>query len=451
MSPETENTNPEEGDLRAQMAELRQRVSRLEASLAALPVAAPAPGSEAIPAVHAEPSLESRIGSQWLNRAGILAMLVGVALFLKLAMDYHWLGPALRVSVGLVGGVALYLLSEVFRRRNYTGFSFSLKGIGSGALYLSLWAAFTLLHLFAAPVVAACMVLVTVGNGLLAWWQNSRVLAFYALLGGLLTPLLVADHRNHEAALFAYLLMIAVGAAILAALRGWHALLLTAFFGSTLYGIFWAWTYYRTTEFTVTLVFAAVGFALFSGLPMLLLGQPARSVSLIVLAICNALAGIAMAGELFEGLLRVVATLLLAVFYFLWSRTRFGRDADPIPVWTTTLNANAALLAGVSLAIHWLWHSATGVQTVPAGEQLSYSFWFMGFGGALVAVGFRRHATALRWQGLVLLFLSMAKVFLFDIRLLSEASRVFSFLGLGLLLLVVSFVYQRDWLKLRNG
>src|SRR5882757_2536740 len=38
-------------------------------------------------------SLESRIGSQWFNRIGILAMLIGVAWFLKLAFDNHWIGP----------------------------------------------------------------------------------------------------------------------------------------------------------------------------------------------------------------------------------------------------------------------------------------------------------------------------------------------------------------------
>jgi uncharacterized membrane protein len=34
---------------------------------------------------------------------------------------------------------------------------------------------------------------------------------------------------------------------------------------------------------------------------------------------------------------------------------------------------------------------------------------------------------------------------------LSQGFRILSFLGLGALLLAVSFVYQRDWLKLRAG
>jgi uncharacterized membrane protein len=34
---------------------------------------------------------------------------------------------------------------------------------------------------------------------------------------------------------------------------------------------------------------------------------------------------------------------------------------------------------------------------------------------------------------------------------LSQGYRILSFLGLGAVLFAVSFVYQRDWLKLRAG
>jgi uncharacterized membrane protein len=45
---------------------------------------------------------------------------------------------------------------------------------------------------------------------------------------------------------------------------------------------------------------------------------------------------------------------------------------------------------------------------------------------------------------------AIAKVFLFDMSQLSQGFRILSFLGLGALLLAVSFVYQRDWLNLRG-
>jgi uncharacterized membrane protein len=82
--------------------------------------------------------------------------------------------------------------------------------------------------------------------------------------------------------------------------------------------------------------------------------------------------------------------------------------------------------------------------------QFTYSAFFMAFGAVLLALGFWRRIPFLRWQALVLMAVTIAKVFLVDISALSQGFRIISFLGLGALLLTVSFIYQRDWLNLRS-
>jgi uncharacterized membrane protein len=82
--------------------------------------------------------------------------------------------------------------------------------------------------------------------------------------------------------------------------------------------------------------------------------------------------------------------------------------------------------------------------------QFTYSAWSMLFGALLLAVGFWKKSAFLRWQALILLAGSIAKVFLVDTSQLSQGYRILSFLGLGALLLGVSFAYQRDWLNLRH-
>jgi uncharacterized membrane protein len=81
--------------------------------------------------------------------------------------------------------------------------------------------------------------------------------------------------------------------------------------------------------------------------------------------------------------------------------------------------------------------------------QFTYSALFMLYGAILLAVGFWRRSSFVRWQALVLLAAAIAKVFLGDVSSLSQGYRILSFMGLGVLLLAVSFVYQRDWLHLR--
>ena len=78
-----------------------------------LPAATSAPAAR----VREERSVESRLGSQWFNRIGIIALLIGVALFLKFAFDNHWVGPAGRVLIGLLSGAALIAWSERFRSK----------------------------------------------------------------------------------------------------------------------------------------------------------------------------------------------------------------------------------------------------------------------------------------------------------------------------------------------
>ncbi len=65
-------------------------------------------------------------------------MLIGVSYFLKFAFDNNWIGPTGRVVIGLLAGIAIVIWSERFRSRGYRVFSYSLKAVGIGILYLSL-------------------------------------------------------------------------------------------------------------------------------------------------------------------------------------------------------------------------------------------------------------------------------------------------------------------------
>jgi len=48
----------------------------------------------------------------------------------------------------------------------------------------------------------------------------------------------------------------------------------------------------------------------------------------------------------------------------------------------------------------------------------------------------------------VLIAATIVKVFIYDVSELDRAYRILSFIVLGVLLLAISFVYQRNWLQL---
>jgi uncharacterized membrane protein len=533
-----------------------------------------------------QPSLESRIGSQWFNRVGILAVLIAMAWFLKLAIDNHWIGPLGRVLIGLVSGAALIVWSERFRNRGYAVFSYSLKAIGSGALYLSLWAAFSYFHLIPGAAAFAAMIVVTAFNGFMAWVQDSELLALYAIVGGFSTPVLISTGENHEVTLLSYMLLLDFAVLVLVILRPWSRLLFSAYIGSVLLFAAWGLEYYSDAQWVRTSLFLACFFVIFALAPRLVRVKAAEgeassawdALAQVVLPIANAalgfvgyyamaesagtswvepwlavgfagfyllllrlpargrlkaspalLSGLHLAvavvfltiaiplkthgrwltiGWLVEGaalmwvadrvrsqLLRVLAVICLVLGLMALLAVnpdviatpvfnqRFGTYCVAIAVFAFTawlaaratpetgqeqtvpslglagisvVVVNALTLLAVGLEIHGYWWNlqwhgdANRYSDFSMYAQFSYSAWFMLFGAALLAAGFWRHSAFLRWQALLLLAVSIGKVFLVDVSELSQGYRILSFLGLGALLLAVSFVYQRDWLNLRG-
>src|SRR5258705_7368303 len=76
--------------------------------------------------------LEKKIGQYWLNRIGIVAMLIGVSYFLKYAFENNWIGPGGRIVIGLLAGIWVGVGGERFCPRGGAGVFFFLKAWGLG-------------------------------------------------------------------------------------------------------------------------------------------------------------------------------------------------------------------------------------------------------------------------------------------------------------------------------
>jgi uncharacterized membrane protein len=211
--------------------------------------------------------LESRIGSQWLNRIGIVALLTGVAYFLKLAIDNEWIGPSGRVSVGMLAGIALVGWSSRLHARGYKYFSYSLTAVGIGIMYLSLWAAFQLYHLLPAPVAFILMIVVTASAAALALKQDAQILAAVAIAGGFSTPVLLSTGENRPVVLFSYIALLDVFSILLVALRPWRRLLLGSFLGTIIFYVGWYLNYYGIDQRHPAVGFVTLFFLIFAVLP----------------------------------------------------------------------------------------------------------------------------------------------------------------------------------------
>jgi uncharacterized membrane protein len=199
----------------------------------ARPLEAPGPPPPAPPRRGLD--LEQRIGARWATWVGIVAILFAVALFLKWAFDNAYLGPAARVGLGLVAGLVMLgggLL--LHRRRDVPYLSEGLAGGGLGVLYLSLFAAHVLYGLVGPTIAFAAMFTVTLLGTVVAVASNRLITAVLAVLGGLLTPVLLQVDRADERNLLAYLLVLDGLVLLAARFRAWPQLNRLAWLGSAL-------------------------------------------------------------------------------------------------------------------------------------------------------------------------------------------------------------------------
>ncbi|HEV8182599.1 MAG TPA: DUF2339 domain-containing protein [Candidatus Angelobacter sp.] len=81
-------------------------------------------------------------------------------------------------------------------------------------------------------------------------------------------------------------------------------------------------------------------------------------------------------------------------------------------------------------------------------RDFSFSAIWIIYGAAMMVIGFWKQSAFIRWQAMVLLAVTIGKVFLYDSRKLQQGYRILSFIALGAMLMAISYAYHRDWFKL---
>ena len=335
-------------------------------ALEPIPIAPPAFTNFSAAPEKDEDELEGKIGKLWLNRIGIVAILIGVSYFIKYAFDNGWIGPAGRIALGLLAGIALILWSERFRARGHAPFSYSLKAVGIGTLYLSLWGAFQVYHLVPSAAAFVAMILVTAATLTLALTQDAEILAAFAMIGGFGTPVLLSTGQNHEIVLFSYICLLDLAMLAMVRAKPWRRLLVGSFTGTAILYGGWFFSYYTRDQRAVTTLFTLIFAAIFATIPLLTPLTRSRwhagfSITLTLLPLVNAAAVFLCLNAMYENATLTWFSLALAAAYLLLSsqfKRRVGSEPDVVK--TINLLHVAIAVAFITIAIplklnsHWV-------------------------------------------------------------------------------------------------
>lgn len=120
-------------------------------------------------------------------------------------------------------------------------------------------------------------------------------------------------------------------------------------------------------------------------------------------------------------------------------------NLKPGPFWGITLAIFAFCIMNIEIA------SAFGIKGRPfslmtygsLSHQLGYSLGWLIYSICMLIIGIKKDIVRLRWASLILLVITVLKVFFKDLWSLGQLYRVASFIGLAIVLILVSYLYQR--------
>ncbi|MDQ3985383.1 MAG: DUF2339 domain-containing protein [Actinomycetota bacterium] len=350
------------------------------------PAAAPSSGS------GAGTDFEDSVVGAWFPRIGALALLLAAGLGFKYAVDRGFLGPGLRVVLGVVLGFSLLAIGEVTRRRGWLAYAQAVSGGGLAVLYLTVWASFAIFEMVAAPVGFVLLLVVVMGGAALAVRQDSFALAALATVGGFLNPIVADPGALGGLGFLGYTVGLNLGIMALAFFRRWRALDRIAFAGT------WMLYVVAGLDGRQAFVFATTTFLLFGAIPVLhaIRNKESQGRGDLVFLLLNA--GVYYLASVWE--LSAIDSNLVPTFTFLLGAFELGLGvAIKVFFPNAEVLSQGPLIAAGALFTIWVPTAFAG-QWVPA-------LWAL-YGGGLVVLGRSLSVREVRVMGAAILGLSLA-------------------------------------------
>lgn len=217
-----------------------------ESAIASPPLAEPAPAAEPLPETPPEPifaaappppvaaapkiSFEQNLTERWAVWLGAVALALGGVFLVRYSIEAGLLGPATRVTLGLLLGLGLAAAGEALRERwhNWAALEALAEGYVPKAIsaagvviaFASIYAAYALHDLIPSLVAFAALAAIALGAVALSLLQG-QFIALVGLVGAYVTPLLAGDPRGAVGGLMAYLLFVTAACFAVVRHRRW--------------------------------------------------------------------------------------------------------------------------------------------------------------------------------------------------------------------------------------
>ena len=210
-------------------------------------------------AEKAQNTFEQNIATKLPVWIGSVSLIFAAFFLVKYSIEFGWLGPVARVSLGGLFAAGLLAAGQFISKRpglpNSLRISQGLIGAGLVGLYVSLYAAINL-YGFLPPVLGFAGMSVVTAMAVILSLKHGQPIAVFGLLGGLLTPALIGSEEPNVIALFAYLFLLFSGLFVVLIRKGWWVLAIIALLGVFGWSAFWFLLAFAASDAFVLVLFA---------------------------------------------------------------------------------------------------------------------------------------------------------------------------------------------------
>ena len=173
--------------------------------------------------------LEKIIGESWINKIGILIVVIGVAIGAKYSIENELISPLTRIILGYLMGIGL-LGFGIKLKPKFEGYSAVLVSGAISIFYFITYFAYSFYNLIPQALAFVMMLIFTAFTVFTAIKYNRVVIAHIGLIGAYAVPFLLSSGSGRVDILFSYMLIINLGILFISIKKDWKTLHYSAFF-----------------------------------------------------------------------------------------------------------------------------------------------------------------------------------------------------------------------------
>lgn len=377
--------------------------------------------------------LENFIGLRLIHIIGIIVLVIGLSIGVKYAIDRDLISATARILLAYSAGAILFFLALRLKVK-YQAFSAILFSGAMASLYVTTYAAFVYYGLFSSLLAFLIMIVLTFYTAYTALLYDKKEIALLGLVGAYAIPFLISSNSDKAVLFFTYISLINMGVVFLVYKKEWSVVGQLAQLITWILFLGWSFTRYNSSQQWVALLFMMIFFLLFTVSALARQFKTKKSLTLkeTQQLLLNNIALFIACCVLFAPHGEQYKMTAVSGYFCLFVALQALLYYKLLPIEKPVINTHASMALLLFMAfIAYQW------------DGVLVTLLWLATAVVIFILGVYYKSNRLRMASIVLMGITLVKLVAVDSLRFSALQKIIAYITLGVLLLVVSFFYQK--------